>query len=128
MKLIALTTPHYGRIDKEDMNKPKQKTKEEIIRHDSVLERTIGDLHVADELRRKEFARAFGWFETPYNFTTKPSDPTWTQIFVELGKLLAARNFMDIEGNLSELECKLEDLEKNIRSEIYPNLPKSGNI
>ena len=50
---------------------------------------------------------------------TSPSDRlndnfTWVEIFVELGKLLSARNFMDFDGNISEIEGKLKDLENKI--------------
>ena len=75
-----------------------------------------------DERRRNEFAKAFNWYEPigQYNREPQIKIPSWEQIFVELGKLLATRNFYDCEGNISRLECKLEDLEKKIRSEIHP--------
>ena len=78
-----------------------------------------------DERRRKEFAKAFEWRKPQEMYSPRenePSSPTWEQIFTHVGKLLAARNFYDFEGNISELECKLEDLEKKIRKEIHPNL------
>ena len=46
----------------------------------------------------------------------------WSEIYYELGKQMARKDFMDFEGNVSELECKLEDLEKKIKTEIHPNL------
>lgn len=71
-----------------------------------------------DERRRKEFAKAFGWFKrNPYGGDPEYSVPTWEQIWVEVGKLLNVRDFRDYEGNISELECKLEDLEKRIAPE-----------
>lgn len=78
-----------------------------------------------DETRRKEFAKAFNWYKERKQFDYGDRElrlPTWSEIFVELGKTLAARNFMDFEGNISELECKLNDLENKIRNEIHPNL------
>ena len=76
-----------------------------------------------DETRRKEFAKAFSWYEqNQYGGSRTLRLPTWSEIFVELGKTLAARNFMDFEGNISELEFKLNDLENKIRKEIHPNL------
>ena len=68
---------------------------------------------VSDDLkRRKEFARAFKWNKPKRQFDYGDAElyePTWIEIFVELGKLLAAKNFMDFEGNVSELEVKLEN-------------------
>lgn len=37
---------------------------------------------------------------------------SWFEIFREVGKLLAARTFYDIEGNVSELEVKVKQLEE----------------
>jgi len=42
-----------------------------------------------DERRRKEFAKAFGWFEQRgFAIMDTPSSPSWEQIFVQIGKLL----------------------------------------
>ena len=81
-----------------------------------------------DERKRKEFAKAFKWHKQPrpysggFNEPAEPILPSWEQIWVNLGTLLAARNFMDYEGNISELECKLEDLEKRLLKNVNPNL------
>ena len=77
-----------------------------------------------DERKRKEFAKAFFWHRQPrpysggYNESPEPISPSLEQIWVNLGTLLAARNFMDFEGNLSELEVKLEDLEKRLLKNV----------
>ena len=80
---------------------------------DSHAEWVAGDL-----TRRKEFARAFGWNKPQkmYDYAKELYEPTWTEIFVELGKLLAGRDFRDYEGNVSELECRIESLEKKTSS------------
>lgn len=79
-----------------------------------------------DEQRRREFAKAFGWRKSsnPYSGETEYSLPTWIEIFVEIGKLLSAKNFMDFEVNITELSQRLGNLEENIRNEIHPNFPK----
>lgn len=65
----------------------------------------------ADEHRRKEFAKAFRWHKQPkpysgvYDEPPEPILPSWEQIWVNLGTLLAARNFIDFEDNVSELEA-----------------------
>lgn len=102
-----------------------KETKENLIVEIAKLRQSHGEWVSGDERRRKEFAKAFSWWKriTAYDYGDRdPLLPSWEQIFVEVGKLLAARNFYDFEGNVSELECKLEDLEKKIRNEIHPNL------
>lgn len=79
-----------------------------------------------DETKLKqEFAKAFHWYEPrkqyDYGEPSKPRTPSWEEIFVEMGKILAARDFRDFEGNVSELECKLQDLERRLKSEVHPN-------
>ena len=104
--------------------KQKQLTRDELLVELTKVRQSHADWVSGDENRRKEFARAFGWNKPRRQFDygdVELYSPTWNEIFVELGKLLAARNFMDFEGNLSELECKIEDVEKRIKSEIHPN-------
>jgi len=96
-----------------------KKTKENLI-----IELTkIGQSHeegVTNDLRiRKEFARAFRWNKPKRQFDYGDAElyePTWIEIFVKLGKLLAAKNFMDFEVDISELECKIQDLENKIKN------------
>lgn len=99
-------------------------TKEQLVVKAASLEESNQRLRDNDKSRRIEFAKAFVWFKKKelYDFAQEYKTPTWEEIFVEVGKLLAARNFYDFEGNVSELECKLEDLENKIRKEIQPNL------
>lgn len=107
------------------MKTPKQ-TREDLIIELAKIRDSHADWVSGDLNRRKEFARAFGWNKPKKQYdygTVELYEPTWVEIFIELGKLLSARNFTDFEGNISELECKLEDLERNIRNEIHPNLP-----
>lgn len=105
-----------------------KQTKEELFVKVAELEHANEQYLLNDQLRRKEFAKAFRWHKQPkpysgaYNEPPEPILPTWEQVWVNLGTLLAARNFMDFEGNLSELEHKLGDLEQKIKKEIHPNL------
>lgn len=103
----------------------KRQTREQLLIEAAKLRDSHAGWVSGDERRRKEFAKAFNWRKPKEMYSpgeNEPSVPTWEQIFVEVGKLLAARNFYDFEGNISELECKFEDLEKKIRKEIHPNL------
>jgi len=103
----------------------KKQTKEDLLIELTKVRQSHEDWVSGDLKRRKEFARAFGWNKPKKQYEygeVELYEPTWVEIFVELGKLLSARNFMDYEGNISELECKLESLEQKIRKEIHPNL------
>ena len=102
-----------------------KQTKENLIIELTKIRQSHEEWTAGDLRRRKEFARAFNWNKPKRQFDYGDAElyePTWIEIFIELGKLLAAKNFTDFEGNVSELECKLEDLENKIRKEIHPNL------
>lgn len=110
-----------------------KQSKEQILIELTKIKQSYENLISKDERIRKEFAKAFYWHKQPkpfsgaYNEPSEPILPSWEQIWVNLGTLLAARNFMDIEGNVSKLEIRLENLEQNIRKEIHPNLSPSIN-
>lgn len=87
----------------------KQKTKEELVKENDVLKVEILSLgklidsikednkEKADDIR-KEFAKALGLYEEVREFgysspSKKLKDPSWIEIFVELGKLLNAVEF-----------------------------------
>lgn len=104
------------------MEKKIKRTKEELIQDNAQLCSNVAELETRDERRRKDFAQAFNWHEerNPYgghDSRREPRVPSWAEIFIELGKILAARTFMDFEGNISELEVKLERLEKEVKKE-----------
>jgi len=105
-----------------------KQTKEKLIEELANIKHDYENLLLKDQLNRKEFAKAFSWHKQPkpysgaYNEPPEPILPSWEQIWVNLGTLLAARNFMDFEGNLSELECKLEDLERRLLKNVNPTL------
>ena len=103
------------------------KTKEQMLEEIANLKHENEQYVTNDQLKRKEFAKAFRWHKqsNPYSGSNEPPEPilpSWEQVWVNLGTLLAARNFMDLEGNVSELEFKLQDLENKIKKEIHPNL------
>ena len=102
-----------------------RKTHEELIAEIARLEQSNKEWADAGERRRKEFAKAFSWRKPQEMYSPRdnePATPTWEQIFVEIGKLLAARTFYDLEGNVSELEYAIKNLEEKIKKEIHPNL------
>lgn len=100
-----------------------KKTKEELIVELAKANEKIQHLGFRDELIRKEFAKAFGWLERKgfmmiNGQDSEPKKVSWEQIFVEIGKLLALRDFRDYEGNISELECTVEDIKKKMELKV----------
>lgn len=101
-----------------------KQTKESLLVANTKLDQANEYLTAEDIRLRKEFARAFGWNKAKKLYDYGESElyqPTWIEIFVELGKLLNARNFTDFEGNVSEIECRLENVVSAIKKDINPN-------
>lgn len=101
------------------------KTKESLISEIGKLEVQLKERVDYGERVRKEFAKAFNWYKAGGLYGNGDREsiiPSWEMIFVELGKLLSARNFTDLKGNISELEVKLEDLERRLLKNVNPNL------
>ena len=103
-----------------------KQTKEQLLVEVTKLGNACDIWAKKDEVRRKEFSKAFDWYESGgsynYNNQKNPRSPSWEEIFVKVGKLLVVKDFYDFEGNVSELECKLEDLEKRLLKNVNPNL------
>ena len=104
-----------------------KQTKEQLEKENTILKEDNRRLGEEGKLLRADFARILNWYDVYEDKWTHKQDrmlrnPSWAEIFAELGRLQAARTFYDFEGNVSELECKLENLENKIRKEIHPNL------
>jgi hypothetical protein len=90
--------------------KKRTTTKEQLIAEMAKLRQSYERLVSGDERKRKEFAKAFNWMKEVYGYNERDAlCPTWEQIFIETGKLLAVRAFYDFEGNISELDRTIED-------------------
>ena len=99
--------------------KTKQPTKEELVVE---LERASRDINgrIADDLtRRKEFARAFGWNKArvAYDNEVKLYEPTWIEIFVEVGKLLMKEDFRDFEREVQDTTFKVQAIERALEKD-----------
>ncbi len=73
-----------------------------------------------DESHRREFAKAFAWYKKSAQFDYGERDirtPTWPEIYVELGKILACRDFRNLEGKVSDLEMMIRNIEQKITPE-----------
>lgn len=92
-------------------------TKEELLKQNARLQQEVELWEEKTKRLRMEFAKAFSWYELKKQFDygdRKLNSPSWEEIFVEVGKLLSARTFYDLEGNVSENECAINDLRKII--------------
>jgi hypothetical protein len=91
-------------------------TKQAYVELNAKLSKKAEDLAAQDTIIRTEFARAFAWYEkTLYHTDTpKPRLPSWQEVFIEVGKLMAARTFYDFDGNIAELEYKAEELARKL--------------
>lgn len=81
------------------------------------------DTENRDEYLRKEFARAFGWFEhrdvmyARYDRADeKPQTPTWEQIFIEVGRMLNRSQTLTNEFRYDSIEQRLTATEDWIHS------------
>lgn len=100
-------------------------TKEDLLKENAILKSRLEEVVELEKNRKKDFARAFYWFERGvYNSNESVRTPTWGEILIEVGKLIAARTFMDFDGNVSELEVKVEKLEKKVYAEEPMDLSK----
>lgn len=88
--------------------KQKQKTREELVLELGNLQEESRTLKTMDENRRKDFARAFGWTKSDfYGKDREASTPTWSEIFVQVGKLLADSGMLEIRENLHNMNKHL---------------------
>ena len=96
-------------------------TKETLLKENILLKERNENLNEFQTKQLKELARAFNWkvsgrydqFSEPR--FSEPRIPTWGEVFVEIGKLIAIRDFRNFEGNISELMVQIEDMQNNIK-------------
>lgn len=103
----------------------KQPKKEDILKQLAILQSEVEHLTAQDQSVRKEFAKAFRWhkllkpYSGGYNEPAEPILPSWAQVWVNLGTLLAVRDFRDYEGNISALELEIEELKRKITTKNH---------
>jgi len=91
-------------------------TKEELLTEGGKALAKLEAVSAKDKEIRQEFAKAFNWFKKqgPYDNERELLNPSWNQIFIEIGKLQAAKTFYNLEGNVSELEHKVEEINRTL--------------
>lgn len=84
---------------------------------------TVRDSHAdwvsGDERKRKEFAKAFGWYEQGNSYSLgykeTPRLPSWEEIFVKLGKLLAnKKDYTDMQTETKTLRYATDEIKQRI--------------
>jgi len=95
-------------------------TKEELLVELTKIRQSHEEWVAEDLKRREEFARALGWNKQKNHFDYGEAElyePTWIEIFVELGKLLSLRDFRNLEGSVSECKYAIQDIKNNLTSD-----------
>ena len=96
-------------------------TKEETTKEKTILGFENQKLLDNDERRKKEFAKTFNWYKKKENFgysnDSELITPSWEQIFVEVGKLLAVKGYNNYKEVIEKMGINLgvlieKDLEK----------------
>ena len=65
---------------------------------------------------KKEFAKAFNWRKTgPYSHN-EHKEPTWAEIFRQVGKLQERANRKDNSDKLNMLQDRIEYLEEELKN------------
>lgn len=91
------------------------KTKEELIKEVAGLEVSNKYLVDANNLRLKDFAKAFGWYKKDFYSNEKELRlPSWPEVFIELGRLMAARDDRDRSIKIENIESQLGELYQDI--------------
>lgn len=78
-----------------------------------------------DKELRQEFARLFGWydFEKEYGYAQQKKtlkEPTWAEIYCEIGKLLNCRGQKNFSERLENLEQSVTGLYDTLASKSHP--------
>ena len=92
------------------------KTKEVISAELALSQDKVTRLKESDEYRRKEIAKAFGWYKKrgQYDYSdTEPRLPSWEEIFVELGRLLQSKDFNALQTRVDIIHREVEELRRN---------------
>ena len=109
-----------------------KQTREQLLIENNVLKQEISSLKTTIENRienarllRKEFSKAFNWIEQdPYSRTKEPSDISWEQIFIEIGRLLQIAEKLEYKESIEQIRkenYQLQDMINNLKNE-KPNM------
>lgn len=96
----------------------KTMTKEELQKELGKKE-TLLELQLFEDKRvKQEFAKAFDWGEKGlYDIEWKSATPSWEQIFVKVGKLLANQKNLNYITEQETLKIKVQEIENKLRED-----------
>lgn len=97
----------------------KQK-KEDLLIELAKISQSHEELVSGDERKRKEFAKAFDWKKfSNYSYSTSTDYviPSWEEIFVEVGKLLARKDVYDYENRFRGIESIVQRIQDEMDAE-----------
>jgi len=92
-------------------------TKEDLIRENRRLESNNMGLNSKDERLRKEFAKAFGWWDENTrmpSFREENKIPSWDSVFVQLGKLLQTQRVVNENSEIHTLKRENQHMRDHI--------------
>lgn len=100
-------------------------TKEELIKKVAVLESENKALNDFQTKQLKEMAKAFGWRKSGGIYTNsyneiEPLTPTWGEVFIQIGKLLASQKAIDSMEYINAVDYRLGDVEAKIKKLLTP--------
>ena len=89
-------------------------TKENLLVEVTKLRQSHEGWVSGDEIRRIEFAKAFGWTKRggTYNDNYVYITPSWPQVFVEIGKLLANQQNLFNMTDITQMKIELQNLKE----------------
>ena len=105
-------------------------TKEELIIENTKLEQELKTAQEGELGLRKEFAKAFNWYKRKEQYETEAEleEPSWSEIFVEIGKLLSIQKYKNINDKVEAMDSNIivlfEDID-NLSEKINENKTNS---
>src|SRR3990167_781090 len=102
--------------------KEKQQTREQLLVELAKVRVSHADWVSGNENRLKEFAKVFNWYKKrgQYDYTDTLAEPTWIEVFIELGKLLERQKRLDYITGFENLNMQVRELDlevKNLKQE-----------
>jgi len=91
-------------------------TKDELLKENGEAFQRLEVVSAKDKEIRQEFARAFNWKKPTgmYNSDVELFNPSWNQIFIEIGKLQATQSFYDLQGSVTELRRQVQNINEQL--------------
>ena len=87
-------------------------TKEKLAVENGVLRSEIDTLNEKEIKVRKEFAKAFDWTKDRgmYDKESQYMTTSWSQIFVEIGRLLSKENIVNEQKQFEQISSDMNNL------------------